>query len=178
MEILRFRKTEGVISSCFQVRAVLSLTSRAMLSASHPDLHTVLPPSTATVPASSQAALPWGRPRPTAWTSEPRSFSPSCRGQVPSWRPCLDSPRFPHHRRAHPRLTAATPPTHGSHAPDSRRPRPRLTAATPPPAPPSDPSVFAEAGASSMTPTSVCKVCVNSPGIHTASPGALSFSHF
>ena len=132
MEILRFRKTEGVISSCFQVRAVLSLTSRAMLSASHPDLHTVLLPSTATVPASSQAALPWGRPRPTAWTSEPRSFSPSCRGQVPSRRPCLDSPRFPHHRRAHPRLTAATPPTHGSHAPDSRQPRPRLTAATPP----------------------------------------------
>lgn len=124
MEILRFRKTEGVISSCFQVRAVLSLTSRAMLSASHPHLHTVLPPSTATVPASSQAALPWGRPRPTAWTSEPRSFSPSCRGQVPSRRPCLDSPRFPHHRRAHPRLTAATPPTHGGHAPSCPTLRP------------------------------------------------------
>ena len=123
-----------------------------MLSASHPDLHTVLPASTAT-PASSQAALPWGRPRPTAWTFELRS-SLSCRGQVPS-------------RGLFPRSGFLT--THRAH--------PLLTAATTPPAPPSDPWVFADAGASSVTPASVCKVCVNSPGIHTASPGAPSFSH-
>ena len=57
MEILRFQKTEGVISSCFPVRAVLSVMSHAMLSASHPDLHTVLPAFTATVPRLFPSSL-------------------------------------------------------------------------------------------------------------------------
>lgn len=67
-------------------------------------------------PTSPQAALPWGIPRSTAWTIEPQSFSLSCRGQVPSQRPCLISPGFPHHPQS-------SPPTHSSHDPSCSHPQ-------------------------------------------------------